>query len=85
MEQPEDNADWSEDHKLPDERRSSNGHESSFSCGTGHAEEPAIDSREIELSRDWIVEVVQGRASDAANRISRAIEILLDAAAHPRD
>ena len=80
MELPEDN-------KLPDDLEgASNGDESSFSPGYGHPEEPAIDFGEIELPRDqWIVQVVQGRASDASNRFSLAIEILLDAAAHPQD
>ena len=83
---PEGNTDRSKDNKpLKDLRGSSNGHESSFSPGTGHSEEPAIDFGEIEFSRDWIVKIVQSRADDAANRISRAIDILLDAAAHPRD
>lgn len=86
MELPGDNADRSEDHKLPDEGGVSDGRDSSFFPDTGHPEGSATGSGEIELPQDeWIVEVVQGRAPDAANRISRAIEILLDAAAHPGD
>ena len=33
----------------------------------------------------WNVDVVQGPAPDAATRMSRAIDILLGAAAHPRE
>jgi len=57
----------------------------SDSYGPG-AQEEAIDSGNMELpGNQWLVEVVPGQVSEAANRIARAFEILLEAAAHPRD
>ena len=85
MDSFEENAERSEDDNLPEGlRTSSDGHESSSLSETGHSEEPAIGPKEIENARDWIVEVVHGHASDAADRLSRAIDILLDAAARIR-
>ena len=55
------------------------------SYGPG-AQEPAIDSENMELAgNQWLVEVVPGQVSGAANRIARAFKILLDAAAHAKD
>ena len=77
----EENADRSEDNNLFDDlEKTSTRHESGCSPEPGNPAEPASGPRD-----QWYVEVVPGRVSDAANRMSRAIEILLDAAAHPRD
>lgn len=74
MDLPEDSTKRFEDNKLPvDSEGASKNHASGF-------------SPEIGLPRDeWTVEVVPGQALDAANRIGRAFDILLYAAAHPKD
>ena len=85
MERPEDNADRLEDSTLPGDSRASNGHLASFSPESGHPDDPANDSTEIGLPRDqWSIEVVPAPGPDATDRMSQAIEILLNAAAHPR-
>ena len=49
------------------------------------SEESAAASEAMTFSRDqWDVEVVSGTAPDATDRMSQAIEMLLNAAAHPR-
>ncbi len=85
MERPEDNADRLEDSTIPGDSGAPNGHSPGFSPESGHLDDPASDSTEAGLSKDqWRVEVVPGPAPDATGRMSQAIEILLNASAHPR-
>ena len=85
MERPEDNADRLEDSALPGDSGASNGHFPSFSPESGHLDDPASDSTETVLPKNqWSVEVVSGHAPDADDRMSQAIEILLNASARPR-
>ncbi len=85
MERPEDNADRLEDSALPGDSGASNGHPPSFSPESGHLDDPTSDSTEAGLSKDrWRVEIVPGPAPDGDDRMSQAIEILLNASARPR-
>ena len=86
MELSEDNTDRPEEHDIPEDLGgASGGQEFRRPPESAHPADPSIDSVGLELPQDhWSVEVVPGQVSDAANRISCAIDLLLAAAARPR-
>ena len=85
MKIPEGNDARLEDNTLPDDGGASYDHESGCWPQPEYLAEPAIDSGDMLPPRhQWFVEVVPSQVFDSANRVSRAIDILLNAAARLR-